>query len=167
MPKRTEAYDSWQLEKLSDPEIAATFLNAALEDSSEMFLIALRKVAQARQMAKVAKEANIQRETLYHALSGEGNPTLQTLSSVLGVLGLKISISESTHPSPSPRARNAELTNPTQSAGINSFNFQSDAATWSLDTPQAAGNQEDEGNIPGAMIASGFISENAAMEKAA
>jgi probable addiction module antidote protein len=92
MPKRTQSYKSWQLGKLSDPNLAAGYLNSALEESQEMFLIALRKVAQAQQMARVAKEANIQRETLYHALSEVGNPTLQTLTSVLDVLQLDLAI---------------------------------------------------------------------------
>jgi probable addiction module antidote protein len=40
----------------------------------------------------VAKEAGIQRETLYRAFSEQGNPTFETLSSVLGALGMKLSI---------------------------------------------------------------------------
>lgn len=92
MPKRTQSYSSWQLKKLSSPHIAVRFLNAALADSREVFLRALRKVAQAHQMTKVAKEAGVQRETLYHALSDVGNPTLDTLESVLFVLGMKLAI---------------------------------------------------------------------------
>ena len=68
MPKRTRAYRDWQLEKLSDPEIAASFLNSSLEESVEVFLSALGKVAQANQMSKVAKESGVQRETLYLSL---------------------------------------------------------------------------------------------------
>lgn len=52
----------------------------------------MRKVAQAKKMAAVAKEAGVKRETLYHALSEEGNPTLGTLSSVLSVLGMELSV---------------------------------------------------------------------------
>lgn len=90
MPKRTQSYDAWQLDRLSHPSAAASFLNAALADSQEMFLMALRKVAQAREMASVAKEAGIQRETLYHALSEQGNPTLETLRGIYDALGLKM-----------------------------------------------------------------------------
>jgi len=92
MPKRTQSYRSWQMEKLADPKRASSYLNAALQDSTESFLIALGKVAQARQMAKVAKDAGVQRETLYRSLSSQGNPTLDTLSSILKAVGLKISI---------------------------------------------------------------------------
>ena len=92
MPKRTRSYREWQLEKLSDPEIAADFLNASLEESMEVFLSALGKVAQANRMSKVAKDSGLQRETLYRSLSERGNPTLETLTGVLSALDLKISI---------------------------------------------------------------------------
>ncbi len=80
------------IESLLDPEEASAYLNAALEDSQEAFLKALKNVAQARQIADVAKEAGVRRETLYRAFSAEGNPTISTLSSVLSALGMKIQI---------------------------------------------------------------------------
>jgi hypothetical protein len=43
-------------------------------------------------MAKVARDAGVQRETLYRSLSSQGNPTLDTLSSILKAVGLKIYI---------------------------------------------------------------------------
>jgi probable addiction module antidote protein len=92
MPKRTQSYSAWQSEKLSDPSIAVGYLNSALAESHEMFLLALRKVAQSHQMAKVAKDANVQRETLYHALSENGNPTFVTLSAILEAVGLNIAV---------------------------------------------------------------------------
>jgi len=102
MPKRTRDYHSWRLEKLADAEIAGGYLNDALADSPEMFLKALLNVVQARQVAAIAKEAGIQRETLYRAFSDQGNPTLETLHSVLNALGLKIEITAKNEaPSPS------------------------------------------------------------------
>jgi len=67
-----------------DPEFAAEYLKAALEDEDEprVLLIALRHVAQARGIAKVAKAAGIERESLYRALSVRGNPRLSTLVAV-------------------------------------------------------------------------------------
>lgn len=79
-------------QSLLNMDEAVAYLNAALEDSQEAFLKALKNVAQARQMADVAKEAGIRRETLYRAFSAEGNPTIATLSSVLNALGMKIQI---------------------------------------------------------------------------
>ena len=92
MPKKTRDYHSWLLGKLANPKTAADYLNGAMNESSEMFLKALRNVAQARQMAKVAKKAGVRRESLYETLSEEGNPRLDTLKAVLHVVGLRISI---------------------------------------------------------------------------
>ena len=52
MPKRTSSYHASLHEDLKDPVEAANYLNAALLDSEEMFLVALRDVAESRQMAK-------------------------------------------------------------------------------------------------------------------
>jgi probable addiction module antidote protein len=93
MPKKTQPYRAWQMEKLADPRHSANYLNAALQDSTEAFLIAVGKVLQARQVSKVAKDAGVQRETLYRSFSEQGNPTLETLTSVLKAVGLNIVIS--------------------------------------------------------------------------
>ena len=92
MPKKTKDYHAWLVGKLEDPETAAAYLNEAMSDSPEMFLKALRNVAQTRQMSTVAKKAGVRRESLYRTLSKKGNPRLETLSSVLRVVGLRISI---------------------------------------------------------------------------
>ncbi|PYV27019.1 MAG: putative addiction module antidote protein, partial [Acidobacteria bacterium] len=55
-------------------------------------LVALRNVAKAHQMAKVAKSAGVARESLYNTLSRGGNPRLNTLDSVLKAMGLKIAV---------------------------------------------------------------------------
>jgi probable addiction module antidote protein len=92
MHRKSRPFQDLLLERLADAEVAKHYLNEALEESQESFLKALKTVAQARQMAKVAKEAGVQRETLYRSLLEGGNPTLDTLSSVLKAVGLKISI---------------------------------------------------------------------------
>jgi len=86
------SYRQSLLNALEDPVEASAYLNAALDDSPQAFLKALRNVAQARQMSRVAKEAGIQRETLYRSFSEQGNPTFETLSSVLEALGMKLSV---------------------------------------------------------------------------
>ena len=88
----TRPYREVLLANLTDPVEAEGYLNAVLEEYPEGFLKALRNVAQARQMAKVAQEAGIQRESLYRVLAEGGNPTLETLTAVLKAVGLKISI---------------------------------------------------------------------------
>ena len=80
MTRKTRPYRDLRLERLANPEVAAHYLNVTLENSPGEFLSALRNVAKARQMAKVAKEAGVQRETLYRSLSEQGNPTWGYLS---------------------------------------------------------------------------------------
>jgi len=78
-----------------DPEFAAEYLKAALEESDEpkVLLIALRHLAEAHGgVAKVAKAAGIQRESLYRALSPHGNPRLSTLFAVAKAIGMRLTV---------------------------------------------------------------------------
>jgi probable addiction module antidote protein len=95
---------------LADPEEACSYLNAALEDSEKLALVALRDVAEARQMAKVAKDAGVSREALYRMLSESGNPTFSNLSAILGSVGLKITVSTIGHRADEERGRVSEST---------------------------------------------------------
>jgi len=92
MPKRSKDYVQGLVEDLKDPIEAMNYLNAALEESQEVFLLALRDVAAANRMARVAEEAGLSREALYRTLSEEGNPRLSSLLGILSVMNLKISI---------------------------------------------------------------------------
>jgi probable addiction module antidote protein len=77
------------------PDFAAEYLKAALEDMDEpgVLLVALRRVAEARGgVAKVAKAAGVERESLYRALSARGNPRWSTLVAVTKAMGLKLTI---------------------------------------------------------------------------
>jgi probable addiction module antidote protein len=77
-----------------NPEFAAEYLKAALEDGDEprVLLIALRHLAQAQGIAKIAKAAGVERESLYRALSSNGNPRLSTLFAVAKAVGLKLTV---------------------------------------------------------------------------
>jgi probable addiction module antidote protein len=90
MANKLKSYRSRLLEALLNPEEAAHYVNAALEDSAEMFLEALKDVVQAHQVATVAKQAGVTREHIYKSFSLEGNPTWDTLNKVLPVIGLKL-----------------------------------------------------------------------------
>jgi probable addiction module antidote protein len=96
------------LKDLADPREAAGYVNAALEDSEEMFLIALRDVAEARQMSKVAIGAGISRESIYRMLSKTGNPTQSSLRGILKALNLKLSV-EAVVTSKLPSVRSGHL----------------------------------------------------------
>jgi len=68
-----------------------------LEDADEprVLLLALRHLAEAQGIAKVAKAAGVQRESLYRALSPRGNPRLSTLVAVTKAIGLKLTVKAS------------------------------------------------------------------------
>lgn len=77
----------------ADPALAAEYLNAAAEDDDpRVYLAALRTVAEAQGMAKVAKAAGVPRESLYRALSAGGNPRFSTLHAILKAAGLKMAV---------------------------------------------------------------------------
>jgi probable addiction module antidote protein len=90
------SHDECMIRELrADPKFAAEYLKVALEDSEEpaVLLIALRRIAEARGgIAKVAKAAGIERESLYRALSARGNPRLSTLVAVTKAVGLKLTV---------------------------------------------------------------------------
>ncbi|MCW5777688.1 MAG: putative addiction module antidote protein [Phycisphaeraceae bacterium] len=77
-----------------DPEYAAEYLKAAMEDSDEpkVLLVALRQIARAQGVAKVAKRAHIERESLYRALSPNGNPRFSTIVAITKALGLTLTV---------------------------------------------------------------------------
>lgn len=77
----------------ADPALAAQYLSAAAEDGDpRVYLSALRTVAEAKGMAKVAKAAGVPRESLYRALSSSGNPRFSTLHAILKAAGLKMAV---------------------------------------------------------------------------
>lgn len=98
MPKRTRDYRIGLLQELRDPEAAVHYLNAALEDSEELFLMALRDVSEAHHMASIANGAGLSRESLYRMLSETGNPRYSSLTNILRALGLKLAIEKQIDP---------------------------------------------------------------------
>jgi probable addiction module antidote protein len=78
-----------------NPDFAEEYLKAALEDADEpkVLLLALRHLAEAKGgIAKIAKKAGVERESLYRALSPSGNPRLSTLVAVTKAIGLKLTV---------------------------------------------------------------------------
>jgi probable addiction module antidote protein len=74
----------------SEAEIVA-YLEAALEDGDPTLVAAaLGDIARARGMAAIARESGLGRESLYKALSPEGNPEFSTILKVVRALGLKL-----------------------------------------------------------------------------
>ncbi len=92
MPKRTGDYDSWMLGELTDPRLAASYINAAMSEDPSLLKVALGNVAKAHSMKKIAKEVGVARESLYTSLSECGNPTLSNLIAILKAVGLAMEV---------------------------------------------------------------------------
>ena len=65
----TVSHREWLVSELrADPKLAAAYLSEAAEDGDpRVYLAALRTVAEAKGMAKLAKAAGLPRESLYRA----------------------------------------------------------------------------------------------------
>ncbi|MFZ5791480.1 MAG: addiction module antidote protein [Pseudomonadota bacterium] len=82
---------------LETDEDAAAYLSEALETGDAAYVAhALGAVARRRGMTTLAKATGLGRESLYKALSLEGNPELATVLRVVQALGLKLSASTDT-----------------------------------------------------------------------
>jgi probable addiction module antidote protein len=76
---------------LKTEEDMAAYLSACLEDGDpSLVAAALGDIARARGMSQVARDAGLGRESLYKALSADGNPELATVMKVVRALGLKL-----------------------------------------------------------------------------
>ncbi|HVT61349.1 MAG TPA: addiction module antidote protein [Thermoanaerobaculia bacterium] len=76
---------------LDSEEAMAAYLAAALEDGDPAVVTAaLGDIARAKGMSRVARKAGLGRESLYKALSPNGNPELATVLRVVQALGLKL-----------------------------------------------------------------------------
>ena len=86
---RTKKWDAAEHLK-TDADMAA-YLEAALEDGDPALVAAtLGDIARAKGMGGVAKETGLGRESLYKALSPEGNSEISTVLKVIKALGLRL-----------------------------------------------------------------------------
>ena len=82
---------------LESEEDVVLYLEAAFEDGDPgLIAAALGDIAKAKGMTTVAAEAGLGRESLYKALSPDGNPEFATVLKVMRVLGLRLHASAST-----------------------------------------------------------------------
>lgn len=80
-------------EHLKTDEDIALYLDACLEEAGDdpaFIAKALGNVARARGMSQLARDTGLGRESLYKALSGEGNPSFATILKVIHALGVKL-----------------------------------------------------------------------------
>ena len=91
--QRMAEYQRDLIEALKNPVEAAAYLNAAIEEGDEAaFLLALRNIAAAHGVKAVAEKANMNRVSVYRALSQNGNPGIKTLFALLGCVGLRLAV---------------------------------------------------------------------------
>ncbi len=78
-------------EHLNTSEEMAAYLEAALEIAdASLVAAALGDIARAKGMSQVARDTGLGRESLYKALSANGNPEFSTVLRVIAALGLKL-----------------------------------------------------------------------------
>lgn len=73
------------------------YIQACIEeapDDAAFISKALGTIARARGMTQLAKETGLGRESLYQSLSGDGNPSFDTILKVTHALGLKLSFKQ-------------------------------------------------------------------------
>ena len=86
-------YDYDPAQALDGPEAIAVFIADALDTGDAAYIAkAMGVVARAKGMTELAAKAGLSRESLYRALSEDGNPRLDTLMKVLGALGVKLTL---------------------------------------------------------------------------
>lgn len=88
---KTVAYDVAQ--QLRTPEEMAAYLDAwfaEAPDDAAGIARALGDIARARGMTQVARDAGLSRESLYKALSEDGNPSFATVLKVARALGVRL-----------------------------------------------------------------------------
>lgn len=72
------------------------YLEAAMEGNDPRHIAsALGDVARSKGMTEIARKTGLGRQALYTALSESGNPTLETLTAILGALGLELTVRKS------------------------------------------------------------------------
>lgn len=78
-------------EHLETKEDMAAYLEVALEDGNPALVVAaLGDIARSKGMTHIARETGLGRESLYKALSIEGNPEFATVLKVIQALGLRL-----------------------------------------------------------------------------
>jgi probable addiction module antidote protein len=95
--KKTKVRPFDAADYIETPKDVALFLEAAFEgafedDNPSLIAAALGDIARSKGMAAIAEETGLNRETLYRALSADGNPTLETIQSVLKALGVRLAV---------------------------------------------------------------------------
>ena len=88
---KTIPWDS--AEHLETEEDMAAYLEAVMEENDPALMThALGVIARAKGMSQIARDTGLARESLYKALSAEGNPEFATVMKVIKALGLRLHV---------------------------------------------------------------------------
>ncbi|MGP4712570.1 MULTISPECIES: addiction module antidote protein [unclassified Psychrobacter] len=82
-------------EHLKTDEDMQAYLQACIEESNNdaaFIAKALGNIARAKGMSQLSKDTGLGRESLYKALSGEVNPSFDTIIKVVKALNLRLAI---------------------------------------------------------------------------
>ena len=91
MPLKTTLFDP--AEYLDDDVAIKSYIDDAIATGDAGFIAkCIGDVARARGMSQIAKDSGLSRESLYKALSTNGNPEFATILKVIAALGLKLSV---------------------------------------------------------------------------
>jgi len=86
----------WNLaDHITTKEDVIGILEAALEENDTEFLYKIiGDIARSKGMTQIARDLNLNRESLYHSLSEKGNPSFSTVVKVLDNLGLRLRLEQ-------------------------------------------------------------------------
>lgn len=88
---KTTAFDS--ADYLDTAEVIAAYLDAYLEDGTpEELRNALATVARSKGISDLARRSGLSRPGIYKALGEEGNPSFETIRSILAAMGLRLTV---------------------------------------------------------------------------
>ena len=89
MKTETKLYNPFD-HLLTQADMGDYLTQAFLDDDPAVFVTALGHVAKAKGIAQLATDTGLNRESLYKALSGEGNPSFATILKVTSALGIRL-----------------------------------------------------------------------------
>ena len=88
---KTTSFDT--ADYLNSAEAIAAYLDAWLEDGTpEELRNALATVARSHGISDLARRSGVSRPGIYKALGEDGNPSFETIRSILGAMGLRLTV---------------------------------------------------------------------------
>ena len=93
MREKTSVWD--MADHINTKEDVTAYLEAAIaENDTALLFSVIGDIARSKGMAQIARDLNLARESLYRALAPDGNPSFNTVVSVLDNLGYQLSIKQ-------------------------------------------------------------------------